>query len=462
MVTRLLGKESGRVHPLAFLIAVAASTPLVASTVPDGDRPIALTLVAARAPLMYQVQGEPGIDHVIGEAIAVGGVSIPVRRNGEKIELDLARDGKFKAARPGPVTVNLGEAGDKKRDKLDLLLTRREDGAWTYRVLTVLVGHLGKESITLVDVDGDGAFNGLGVDGLALGDSAFAFPLPRADERWCTATHDLVGLNCGPRGEDATLSGRPLATTLAPTAALLAGINAQRMRYGLTPRGEDPTLSAPLQKHCEYMVGTGVLAHPEDASRPGYSADGHEAGMASILSQGSGPGDIAERMVATFYHRQDVVRPDTLAFGMGYAGKFGGIDGRRHLGGPVRWPVVVPPPDAQGVPLRFASEAPDPIAGDQAAGFPITVYFGSGGAVLKTATLAAVDGANLRPIDCYRFDSTEGGAVEFNGFQHVVGLIAKEPLAGATQYQVTMAVEVAGTPWTRTWRFATIGAKPAK
>ncbi len=445
-----------------ILFASLACAQLAASTAPDGDRPITLTLSAARAPAMYQVQGEPGIDHVIGDAITVAGATIPARRDGEKLELDLARDGKFKAARPGPVSVTLGETGEKKRDKLDLLLTRRADGVWTYRVLTVLVGHLGKEAIAVVDVDGDGVFNEPGVDAVALGAATLAFPLPRADERWCTATHELTGFAFGPRGDDVSLSGRPLTTMLPETAPLMADINAQRLLYGLTPRGEDAALSAPLQKHCLYMVGTGVLAHPEEQSRPGYSADGHEAGMSSILSQGTAAGNVAEMMVATFYHRQDVVRPDTLAFGVGYAGKFGGIDGRRHLGGPQRWPIVIPHADAVGVPLRFQTEAPDPIAGDKEAGFPITVYFGAGGALLKEARLEALDKNGLRAVECYRFDAAEGGSVDFNRFQNVVGLIAKEPLAAATHYQVTMVVDIGGTPWNRTWRFATIGAKPAR
>jgi len=454
------------VHPYRALIATLIGAHALAAAVGEAPaathRPIPLSFSVARAPIVYQVQGEPGLDHPIGEAIAVGGARIPARRVEDKLELDAARDGTFKAARPGPLTVTLGEAGDKQRDKLDLLLTRREDGTWTYRVLTVLVGKLGKETITVLDGDGDGVFNEAGVDALAIGAAALAWPLPRADERWCTRTHDLTGLAFGPRGADAALAGRPLATVLPETLALLDGINAQRALYGLAPRGEDPALSAPLQKHCLYMVGTGVLAHPEEPSRPGYSADGHEAGMASILSQGRSAAEVAEMMVATFYHRQDVVRPDTLAFGLGYAGKFGGIDGRRRLGGTQRWPIVIPHPDASGIPLRFQQEAPDPIAGDREAGFPITVYFGSGAPVLKEATLTAIDAKGSRPVDCYRFDAAQGGAVDFNGFQHVVALIAKEPLAASTHYQVSMTVDLAGTAWSRTWRFATIGAKPGR
>ncbi|MBC8034884.1 MAG: alpha-glucosidase C-terminal domain-containing protein, partial [Chitinophagaceae bacterium] len=36
-------------------------------------------------------------------------------------------------------------------------------------------------------------------------------------------------------------------------------------------------------------------------------------------------------MVQTYFHRQDVIRPNTLAFGVGYEGKYGGIDGRTSL-----------------------------------------------------------------------------------------------------------------------------------
>lgn len=35
---------------------------------------------------------------------------------------------------------------------------------------------------------------------------------------------------------------------------------------------------------------------------------------------------------STYFRRQEVIRPETLAFGVGYEGSYGGIDGRSVMG----------------------------------------------------------------------------------------------------------------------------------
>jgi hypothetical protein len=191
--------------------------------------------------------------------------------------------------------------------------------------------------------------------------------------------------------------------------------------------------------------------------------------MRSILSRGTPSDRVAAGMVGTYFHRQDVIRPDVLAFGVGYEGNFGGIDGRSKMGDSksVLWPILCPVPGQTGVPTRFNREAPDPIPGDQEAGFPITAYFGTASLKLKSHSLKALPapGAPSKlgtPVECYAYDPVSGTESGMTKYQRVVAIIPKDPLASNVEFEVTFEVEVAGQPWTKTWRFNTNPAQPTR
>jgi hypothetical protein len=165
-------------------------------------------------------------------------------------------------------------------------------------------------------------------------------------------------------------------------------------------------------------------------------------------------------MVETYFHRQDVIRPETLAFGVGYEGRYGGIDGRSNMGkkDAYRWPILCPVPDQREIALHYGKESPDATPNDDKAGYPITVYFGTGKPELKNYELISAKDPKT-PIECYAFDHKQGASAEFSGYQSCVAIIPKDPLEAASWYQVSMTVEHAGKTWSKTWRFATLGAK---
>jgi len=177
---------------------------------------------------------------------------------------------------------------------------------------------------------------------------------------------------------------------------------------------------------------------------------------------------VASGMVTTYFHRQDVIRPNALAFGVGYEGAFGGIDGRSKLRpAPANfWPVLCPVPGQQDVGLSYGKEAPDACPGDNASGYPITAYFGTSSLKLVSHELRVVGPANAPPVplpkgaklpvvECYVYDPQTGPHAEFTKFQQCVCLIAKDPLKTNTLYEVSLEIDVAGKPWSRTWRFST-------
>jgi hypothetical protein len=286
---------------------------------------------------------------------------------------------------------------------------------------------------------------------------------------------EFVDLSLGAVGEEPQVKGKPLATTVPAALPVLRGVNEERVEIGLTPRPEDPKLSADLQKHCKYEATNNTLTHPETAGAPGYSKEGNDAGMRSILSRGTAAEHVASGMVTTYFHRQDVLRPETLGFGVAYEGAFGGIDGRTDVGHapPQFWPVLCPVPGQTGVGTQYGKESPDATPGNASAGYPLTAYFGTANLKLLSYSLKEVGpwtaqmpaGRPLPPgpsIECYMFDPTQGANSDFTRYQRCLCLIPKGTLKVGLEYEVTFKAEVDGKPWTKTWRFSTNIPQPAK
>jgi hypothetical protein len=369
--------------------------------------------------------------------------------------------------------------GEKpKTATLKLEFSRKPDGTWVYRNLTTLHLLIGTEQFVIVDTNGNGTYNDPRSDGMAWEGHTWLFPLPSEAERWCSATMEFTGLTMGPLGEDPQVRGKPLATTVAAALPVLKGVNDERAAIGLTPRPEDPKLSADLQRHCKYESMNNTLTHPENPSLPGYSKEGNDAGLRSILSSGSAAEHVAAGMVQTYFHRQDVIRPEAMAFGVGYEGRYGGIDGRTNVSKAPDsyWPVLCPVPGQTGVGTHYGKESPDACPGATAAGWPVTVYFGTSKLKLVSSSLREVGPylpqAPVRPVPagapelpCYLYDPEQGASKDFTGYQRCVCIIAKEPLKVNLEYEVSFKVDVGGKPWSKTWRFSTnppTAAKPTR
>ena len=470
-----------RVTLFSLLLAASAFPQAKPATpaAPDEDKALRVQMVPQDAPGHWQAQLLGELDRPVGDKIEFGGLTMPAKLNDKgALELDVKNDGKPRtiSGKREIVSVALKGSGDKPKTlNAKLEFRKNEDGKWVYRNLTQLHVVIAAEQFVVVDANGNGAYNDAGVDGLVWEGKTWLFPLPAEGDRWCSATMDFTGLQFGPLGESPVIKGKAIMTTVAAALPILKGINEERVEIGLTPRPEDVKLSADLQKHCKYMATNNILTHPEDKGKPGYTEEGNKAGGRSILGQGHSPDGVASGMVHTYFHRQDVIRPGTVAFGVGLEGAFSGIDGRTNLSKVPEhfWPVLCPVPGQGGVGTNFAKEAPDPIPGDSSAGFPITVYFGTSSLKLKEGTLKMLapgvaqlpPGAKAppgTPVDCYPFDPQTGASPDMTKYQMSVALIPKDPLKVNVDYEVSMTVDVNGKPWSKTWRFNTSQAKSAK
>jgi hypothetical protein len=451
---------------------------LLAASLPDDDKSLKVVMAAQDTPGHWQAQLLGDLDRPVGDRLEFGGQSIPAKVNDKGgLELDLKNDGKPRTVtgKHEIITVPIKGAGDKPKSLNAKLEFQKVGDKWVYRNLTQLHVQIGAEQFVVVDANGNGDYNDADEDGLAWEGRSWLFPLPGESERWCSATMNFTGLKFGPLGEAPEVKGKPLATTVAAALPILKGVNEERVQIGLTPRPEDEKLSADLQKHCKYMATNNILTHPETKGKPGYTEEGNAAGNRSILGQGHSADKVAEGMVNTYFHRQDVIRPGSLGFGVGIEGAFSGIDGRSSMR-KIReacWPVLCPVPGQSGIATNYAKEAPDATPGDTSAGYPITVYFGTSSLKIKEwklsayppGTMALPAGTKLppgTPVDCYVLDPTQGASSDFSKFQACACLIPKEPLKVNVDYEVSMTVDVAGAPWSKTWRFSTNVSKGSK
>jgi hypothetical protein len=471
-----------RIALLWLLLAASAwpqAKPAPAPASSDEFKAVKISIVHQDSTSPFQAQLLGDLDRPVGDGLKLGAVIMPAKVNDKgALELDVKNDGKTRTISGKHEIVSVAVQGEGEKPKsltIKLEFHKREDGTWVYRNLTTLHVQIGTEQFVIVDANGNGSYNDERVDGMAWEGRSWLFPLPGEHEHWCSATMEFTGLQFGPIGENPTIKCRALATTVAGALPILKGVNEERVEIGLAPRPEDVKLSAELQKHCKYMAMNNILTHGEESGKPGYSEEGSRAGMRSILGRGSSADTVAAGMVGTYFHRQDVIRPHTMAFGVGIEGAFTGIDGRSNMGqAPAQyWPVLCPVPGQSGVGTTYNRESPDATPGDTSAGYPITVYFGTQRLKLKEGTLKALPPGAAQlppgaksppgtPVDCYLFDPQQGASADTTRYQAAVCLIPKDPLKVNVDYEVSMTVDVNGRPWSKTWRFSTSVAKGSK
>jgi hypothetical protein len=459
--------------------AFSQAKPPPATAASDEFKPVKVLMVPQDSMTPYQAQLLGDLDRPVGDGLTLGGVVMPAKLNDKgALELDARDNGKIRTLSGKHEIVSVAVQGEGEKPKsitVKLEFHKREDGTWVYRNLTTLHVQIGTEQFVIVDANGNGSYSDERADGIVWEGRTWLFPLPGEHERWCSATMEFTGLQFGPVGENPSIKGKALATTVAGALGILKGINEERVEIGLTPRPEDVKLSSELQKHCKYMAMNNILTHPEESGKPGYTEEGNKAGMRSILGRGQSADNVAAGMVTTYFHRQDVIRPATTAFGVGIEGAFTGIDGRSSMGqAPAQyWPVLCPVPGQTGVGTTYGKEAPDATPGDNSAGYPITVYFGTSSLKLKEGTLKTLPPGAAQlppgaksppgtPVDCYLYDPQQGASADFTKYQSAVCMIPKDPLKVNVDYEVSMTVDVNGKPWSKTWRFSTSVSKSSK
>jgi Cysteine-rich secretory protein family len=233
---------------------------------------------------------------------------------------------------------------------------------------------LEKDDYFFFDVDGNGKWNDLGVDGWARHKMPLLLPLEEktvfgASEFTWTVEAD---------GSAVSFRRDPLRLSEGQRQVLVQ-FNQWRVMNGLPAVTIDQQLSDACNRHCAYMEKYSELTHEQDPAKEGYTADGAEAGKRSCIGE-EGPVESVHLFYATFYHRLPLISPDTKQIGVGASQRYAAVDGlTRRDRRAWTYPVIVPGPNTFFHPTHFAHEAPDPLPeGAPPAGFPITLTFATG------------------------------------------------------------------------------------
>jgi hypothetical protein len=309
---------------------------------------------------------------------------------------------------------------------------------------------LEKAEYFFFDVDGNGRFNDLGVDGWARNKMSILMPLEDktvfgASEFTWTVEAD---------GSAISFRRAPLPLNEGQRQVLIQ-FNQWRLMNGLPAVTIDQQLSDACNKHCEYMEKNGELTHEQEADKPGYTKEGAEAGKRSCLGE-EGPVESVHLFYATFYHRLPLILPSTKAIGVGSSAKYAAVDGltRRDKREWI-YPVIVPGPNTFFHPTHFAHEAPNPLPeGAPPAGFPITLTFLSGKITDAKVELRLKDAKG--DVLTVFLSSPEHPANEKRPDNRMsICAIPRAPLAPMTTHWVKATYKLDGKECEHVWKFNT-------
>jgi len=304
---------------------------------------------------------------------ALGDASIVVRRRGGKWEAEVSRPGdpspdrRTLARLPALLEVEAfgGAYGLSIRASSDgeRLFVASAQGA------PVAVG---KETAWVVDSDRDGVLGGAG-DGLIVPGARTVAPF--AGEVWHRDAAVRLARAAGGAAEDWTVEDLPAPYPDRPDhSAAWRLLNWRRQQVGVRPLVHDAALEEGIRRHASYCRRNGYQGHDEEKSKPGWSAEGEEAGRSSVLNY-PGPRatllDEVATQLATLYHRNGVLAGglvrSALVLQEGMFGMRTAVDPDAPL---ALAPVLFPPHGMEDAPRRFhpPGEHPPPWEGGIAAG----------------------------------------------------------------------------------------------
>ncbi|HYK65792.1 MAG TPA: CAP domain-containing protein, partial [Patescibacteria group bacterium] len=272
----------------------------------------------------------------------------------------------------------------------------------------------------------------------------------------------------------------------------LTVLNAYRTRLNLPPVVEDPGLSRGCLAHAKYLMmnygasfrNLGILMHQEDASKPGYSAEGLKAAHASDvvyqprknMNEDQLMAQAVEWWISAPFHRAQLLNPELSQVGFAQY-----CQGSRCVsamnttsdaplaslsGRSLAEPIKVPPDGATVKATAFGGEWPNPVSscpGYATASPAITLNLGVNvAAKISDAHLTQTTGAAAGTIvDTCSYDSDSytnpdagaqaQGREVLRSFGEVV-MMVRDPLIGGESYRVVMTVN--NQPYT--WSFTAL------
>ena len=255
----------------------------------------------------------------------------------------------------------------------------------------------------------------------------------------------------------------------------LTWINYRRSQAGLAIMQRDARIDRAASAHAGYQQLNNLVTHDEDASKSGFTgvtapdrlrAAGYPLEAAAVadgevIAATAEPDGFAaaEGLMGAIYHRYLILEPRFDLAGSGSTHRAGGYywlnvnfvatsDSRRLGAGRI---VVWPMPDQKNVRTSSLSdeETPDPVAGQNEVGFPVSVH-ADGGTRLSVSRFVIRErgGADLQVKLLERGSDSETPT-------SAAAIIPLIVLRKGTTYEVEFSGAIDGTPVSRSWSFST-------
>ncbi len=268
--------------------------------------------------------------------------------------------------------------------------------------------------------------------------------------------------------------GGPQATGDLSTDGL-AWINFRRSQAGLQAVARDARLDRAAHAHAGYQQLNNLITHDEDRMRMGFSgttsADRLRAAGYPLDTDARADGEViaataeadgfaaAEGLLGAIYHRYLMLEPRFDRAGAGDSHRGGGyywlnvnfVASHGSAGLASHRVAVWPVPDQLRVRTHVFSdqETPDPVAGRNAVGYPISVHANLGSQLqVDHFTLRERSGAAQRVV---RLDASSDRDTP----PSAAAIIPWARLRRATVYDVEFAGSTDGVPVERRWSFTT-------
>lgn len=301
---------------------------------------------------------------------------------------------------------------------------------------------------------------------------------------WQTGAAALIAAGlltaCGGGGSSSNNNNTP-AFTLAPIAATdgLNWLNTRRSQLGVPVLTRNTLIDKAAQNHSVYQGTNPPVSHDEVSGKTGFTgatvlerlnfvgynfSGGYAYGEVISASTSTSGQFLAEELITAIYHRFVIFEPKFKEVGSGavtdrsgytyFTTNFASNNGFGPgigIGQMVTWPT-----DGQtGITRNFMSdfESPDPVAGINEVGYPISVHSDIDVTIATTSfTVRPRGGANLNVKLLVPGNPPAGDTHTPTSAAAIVPLA---PLTAATTYDVSFVGTVSGLPVSRNWSFTT-------
>jgi hypothetical protein len=280
----------------------------------------------------------------------------------------------------------------------------------------------------------------------------------------------------------AGLAAPARAASTAEEQAAIDQVNLRRQQVGLPALSYNPNLEQSSRGHANYLAVNDTTGHFQSSTAPGFtgvdpfariSATPYGAPFSSneVIAFGPlGGADGVEGLIQAIYHRFGVFSSSVNEIGTGFNTSHLAFTPPNVLVVNAAATGAVPPLPAwvglypfdgqTGVTRDFYSdtESPDPVAGANRVGYPISIHVDESRALVVTSfTVTPVS-----PPGPALATTLLDNVTDASGFTPAwaAAVIPTAPLAYGTEYEVSFTGTAGGDPLTRTWRFTTVPLLP--